>query len=72
MLKPKLALTWTGYYKTLAVGPYSAAVSPDGCPFGDTLLIFDLPPGILGLDAMCSVSVVHTTPPTFYVTCLLD
>ena len=43
VLKEKLSLNWTGPFKILAVGPSSAADTPDGRPLGDRLLYLDLP-----------------------------
>ena len=48
VLKAKLVLIWTGPYKILAVGPYSAAETPDGSPLGSNLLYLDLPSDLLG------------------------
>ena len=43
VLKEKLSLNWTGPFKIIAVGPSSAADTPDGRPLGDKLLYLDLP-----------------------------
>ena len=48
VLKAKLALNWTGPYKVLAVGPCSAAQTPDGSPPGSNLLYLDLPSDLTG------------------------
>ena len=51
VLKAKPALNWTGQYKVLAVGPCSAAETPDGSPLGRNLLYLDLPSDLPGSDA---------------------
>ena len=51
VLKAKLALNWTAPYKILAVGPFSAAETPDGSPLGSNLLYLDLPRDLPGSDA---------------------
>ena len=43
-----LALNWTGLYKILAVGPFSAAETPDSSPLGSNLLYLDLPSDMPG------------------------
>ena len=43
VLKEKLTLNWTRPFKILAVGPCSAADTPNGHPLGDKLLYLDLP-----------------------------
>ena len=62
VLKAKLALNWTGPYKILAVGPCTAAASPDGRPLGDKLVFLDLSPDLPGPDAKRRVSVVRCKP----------
>ena len=51
VLKSKLELNWTGAYKVLAVGPCSAAETPDGSPLGSNLLYLNLPSDLPGSDA---------------------
>ena len=51
VLKAKLALNWPGPYKILAVGPCSAAETPDGSPLGSNLLYLGLPSDLPGSDA---------------------
>ena len=51
VLKAKLVLNWTGPYKVMAVGPCSAAKTPDGSPLGNNLLYLDLPSDLPGSDA---------------------
>ena len=48
VLKAKLELNWTAPYKVLAVGPCSAAETPDGSPLGGNLLYLDLPSNLPG------------------------
>ena len=48
VLKAKRALTWTGPYKVLAVGPCSSAETLDGSPLGDNLLYLDHPSDLGG------------------------
>ena len=51
VLNAKLALNWTGPYQILAIGPCSAAETPDGSPLGSNLLYLDLPSDLSGSDA---------------------
>ena len=62
VLKAKLALDWTGPYKILAVGPCSAAETPDGSPLGSNLLYLDLPSDLPGSDARRRVAVERCKP----------
>ena len=62
VLKTKLALSWTGPYKILAVGPCSAAESPDGSPLGSNLLYLDLPSDLPGSDARRRVAIESCKP----------
>ena len=57
VLKEKLSLNWTGPSKIFAVGPSSAADTPDGRPLGDKLLYLDLPSNLSGLAAKPRVTV---------------
>ena len=57
VLNAKLALNWTGQYKVLAVGPCSAAETPDGSPLGSNLLYLDLPSDLPGSDARRRVAI---------------
>ena len=62
VLKAKLALNWTGPYKVLAVGPCSAAETPDGSPLGSNLLYLDLPSDLPGSDARRRVAIERCKP----------
>ena len=62
VLKAKLALNWTGPYKVLAVGPCSAAETPDGSPLGSNLLYLDLPFDLPGSDARRRVVIERCKP----------
>ena len=62
VLKAKLARNWTDPYKTLAVGPCSAADTPDGSPLGSNLLYLDLPSKLLGSDARRPVAIERFKP----------
>ena len=62
VLKAKLALNWTGPYKVLAVGPCSAAETPDGSPLGGNLLYLDLPSDLPGSDARRRVAIERCKP----------
>ena len=62
VLKAKLALHWTGPYKILAVGPCSAAKTPDGSPPGRNLLYLDLPSDLPGSDARQRVAIERCKP----------
>ena len=55
--KANLALYWTGPYKVLAVGPCSAAETPDGSPLESNLLYLDLPSDLPGSDACRRVAI---------------
>ena len=57
VLKAKLTLNWTGPYKVLAVGPCSAAETPDGSPLGKNLLYLDLPSDLPDSDARRHVAI---------------
>ena len=57
VLKVKLALNWTGPNKVLAVGPCSAAETPDGSPLGSNLLHLNLPSDLPGSDARRLVAI---------------
>ena len=57
VLKAKLALYWTAPCKILAVGPCSAAETPDGSPLGSNLLYLDLPFDLPGSDARRRVAI---------------
>ncbi|CAB1116000.1 unnamed protein product [Ectocarpus sp. CCAP 1310/34] len=59
VLKAKFALSWTGPYKVLAVGPASADATPDGRPLARKLLYLDLPSDLSGPAARCRVVTVH-------------
>ena len=62
VLKAKLSLNWTGPHKVLAVGPCSAAGTPDGSPLEAKLLHLDLPSNMPGADARRRVSVQRCKP----------
>ena len=61
-IKAKLALNWTVPYKILAVGPCSAAETPDGSPLGSNLLFLDLPPDLPGSDALRRAAIERCKP----------
>ena len=62
VLKAKLALNWTGPYKILAVGPCSAAETPDGSPLGGNRLYLGLPSDLPGSDARRRVVIERCKP----------
>ncbi|CAB1108088.1 unnamed protein product [Ectocarpus sp. CCAP 1310/34] len=62
VLKTKFALSWTGPYKVLAVGPTSADATRDGRPLAHKLLYLDLPSDLSGPAARCRVSVRRCKP----------
>ena len=62
VLKAKLALNWPDRYKILAVGPCSAAETPDGSPLGSNLLFLDLPSDLPGSDARRRVAIKRCKP----------
>ena len=62
VLKAKLAFNWTGPYKVLAVGPCSAAETPDGSPLGSNLLYLDLPSDPPGSNAHRRVAIERCKP----------
>ena len=62
VLKAKLALNWTGPYKVLAVGPCSAAETPDGSPLGSNLVYLDPPSDLPGSDARRRVAIERFKP----------
>ena len=62
VLKEKLSLNWTGPFKIIAVGPSSAADTPDGRPLGDKLLYFDLPSNLSGPVTKPRVTVARCKP----------
>ena len=69
VLKAKLSLNWTGPFKILVFDSSLAEViTPDGRPLAAKLLYLDLPNDVLGVDALCRVSVVRfnlaSTPTT--------
>ena len=65
VLKEKLSLNWTGPFTMTAVGPSSAADTPDGRPLGDKLPYLDLPSNISGPAAKPRVTVhVASLAPT--------
>ena len=57
VLKTKLSLNWTGPYNVLAVGPCSAADTPEVFPLGAELLCWDRPSDMPGEDARLRVLV---------------
>ena len=62
VLKAKLAFNWTDPYKILAVGPCSAAATPDGLPLGSNLLYLGLPSDQPGSDACRRVAIELCKP----------
>ena len=58
----KVALNWTGPYKILAVGPFSAAETPDGSPLGSNFLYLDLPSDLPGSDARWRLAIERCKP----------
>ena len=62
VLKAKLSLPWTGPFKILAVGPASAADTPDGRPLGSHLLYLELLSDMPGSDSRARVSVYRCKP----------
>ena len=62
VLKAKLAINWTGLYKILAVGPVSAAETPDGSPLVSNLLHLDLPSDLPDSDARRRVATERCKP----------
>ena len=60
--KAKLALSWTSPYKILAVGPCSAAETPDGSPLESNLLYLDLPSDLPGPNARRRVAIERCKP----------
>ena len=62
VLKAKLALNWTGPYKALAVGPCSAAGTPDGSPLGSNFLYLDLPSDPPGSDSRRRAAIDRCKP----------
>ncbi|CAB1107450.1 unnamed protein product [Ectocarpus sp. CCAP 1310/34] len=62
VLKAKFALSWTGPYNVLAVGPASAKDTPDGHPLAHKLLYLDLPSDLSGPAARSRVSVLRCKP----------
>ena len=62
VLQAKLALTWMGPYKVVAVGPCSAAETPDGSPLGRNLFYLDLPSDLPGSDARRRVTIERCKP----------
>ena len=62
VLKAKVALSWTGPYKVLAVGPCSSVATPDGSPLGDNLLYLDLHSALPGSDACWRVAIERCKP----------
>ena len=72
VLKAKLQFNWTGPYKILAVGPCSAAETPDASPLGSNFIYFDLPSHLPGSDARRRVAIERCKPsptPTKVGTC---
>ena len=62
VLNAKLARNWTGPYKILAVGPCSAAETPDGLLLMINLLYLNLPSGLPGSDARRRVAIERCKP----------
>ena len=60
--KAKLALNWTGPYKILAVGPCSAAETPDGSTLEGNPIYSDLPSDLSGSDARRRVTIERCKP----------
>ena len=59
VLKVDFSLNWTGPFKIIAVGPFSAADTPDGHPLGDKLLYLNLPTNLSGPAANPCVTVTR-------------
>ena len=62
VLKEKISLNWTGPFKIIAVGPSSAAGTPDERPLGDNLLYLELPSNISGPATKPRVTVARCKP----------
>ena len=62
VLKAKLALNWTSTYKIRAVGPCSAAETPDGSPLGSNLLYLEFSSDLPGSDARQGVAIERFKP----------
>ena len=62
VLKEKLSLNWTGPFKIIAVGPSSAADTPDGRPLEDKLLYLGLPLNLSAPAAKPRVTVARCKP----------
>ena len=62
VLSAKLAFHWMALYKILAVGPCSAAETPDGSPLESNLLYLDLPSDLPGSDARRRVAIERSKP----------
>ena len=62
VIKDERALSWTGPYKILTVGPCSAAKTPDGSPLWDNLLYLDHPSDLPGSDARRRVAIERFKP----------
>ena len=62
ILNKKFSLNWTGPFKIIAVGPSSAADTPDGRALGDKVLYLDLPSNLSGPAAKPRVTVARCKP----------
>ena len=59
VLRNKFSLNWTEPFKIIAVGPSSAADTPDGRPLRDELLYIDFPSNLSGPATKPRVTVVR-------------
>ena len=62
VLMAKLAISWTGPYKVLAVGRCSSADIPGSSPLGDNLLYLHLPSDLPGSDSRWRVAIETCKP----------
>ena len=62
VFKEKLSLNWTGPFKIIAVGPSSAADTPDERPLRNKLLYLDLPSNLSDPAAKPRVTVARCKP----------
>ena len=62
VFKVDFSLNWTGPFKIIAVGPFSAADTPDGHPLGDKLLYLNPPSNLSDPAAKPRVTVTRCKP----------